>query len=62
MVKITQLLFVAYCYYATLIEKREILWGYRTGGFVFKKNPQEMNACLKLRKMSYNNINLDLQT
>jgi hypothetical protein len=61
MVKITQLLFLAYCYHAIVIEELEILWGYRTSGFILKR-PQEMNACLRLRKMSHSYYNLDLQT
>lgn len=61
MANITQILFVAYYYHALVIEEREMPWGYRTCGFVLK-TPQEMNACLRLRNMSYSNINIDLQT
>jgi len=31
-------------------------------GLFKKKTPQEMNACLRLRKMAYSNIKIDLQT
>jgi len=60
MVKITQLLFVAYCYHAIVIEEREIFWGCRTGGIVLKK-PQGINAFKVCKSVHHHTIQIDHQ-